>query len=73
VYHLLFFHARPANQPTMTGVALRHKSFDVHGLTLHITCYSKIAVQNDIVLPGVEFPVPSSANFLVLAILSRLN
>jgi hypothetical protein len=28
VYHLLlFFHARPANQPTITGVVLYHKIF----------------------------------------------
>jgi hypothetical protein len=35
VYHLLFLHARPANQPTIMGLALcRKKRFVVHYLDL---------------------------------------
>jgi hypothetical protein len=50
VYHLLlFFHLRPANQPTVTGVALcrKKKKLDARGLE-----YGSISAR--VVLAGAE-------------------
>jgi hypothetical protein len=36
-HHLLFFHVRPANQSTITGVDLCHKSLDINCSAKHMS------------------------------------